>query len=231
MSNEDSFINEVNDEVREDQLFQTFRKYGWVAALVVVALVGGAAWSEFSKSRTENQAKALGDAVLDALETEEPVDAVAALETIDATGNAAAVTALLRAAELQRADAAADAADVLDSVSLDGDVDPIYRDLATFKALLLRADTLDASERRAGFHALSQPGNPYRLMSVEQIALLDVEADDLEAALRGFAAILEDAEATTGLRRRARGMIVALGADPDELVSDAFVEDTAATNE
>jgi hypothetical protein len=231
VSNEDSFINEVNDEVREDQLFQTFRKYGWVAALVVVALVGGAAWSEFSKSRTENQAKALGDAVLDALETEEPVDAVAALETIDATGNAAAVTALLRAAELQRADAAADAADVLDSVSLDGDVDPIYRDLATFKALLLRADTLDASERRAGFQALSQPGNPYRLMSVEQIALLDVEADDLEAALSGFAAILEDAEATTALRRRARGMIVALGADPGELVSDAFVEDTAATNE
>ena len=50
MSNTDSFIEEVTEEVRNDKLFALFRKYGWIAGLAVVVMVGGTAWSEWNKS-------------------------------------------------------------------------------------------------------------------------------------------------------------------------------------
>ena len=46
MSNSDSFIDEVTEEVRKDRLFQLFRRYGWIAGVVIVLIVGGAAWNE-----------------------------------------------------------------------------------------------------------------------------------------------------------------------------------------
>ena len=40
MSNPDSFIDEVTEEVRRDKLFALFRKWGWVGVLLVVVIVG-----------------------------------------------------------------------------------------------------------------------------------------------------------------------------------------------
>ena len=49
VSDTDSFIEEVSEEVRRDRLFKIFKKYAWVAVLVVVLLVGGAAFNEYNK--------------------------------------------------------------------------------------------------------------------------------------------------------------------------------------
>ena len=40
MSDTDSFIDEVTEEVKRDRLFATMRKYGWIAVLIVLLLVG-----------------------------------------------------------------------------------------------------------------------------------------------------------------------------------------------
>ena len=50
MSDTDSFIDEVTEEVRRDKLFGYFRRYGWIAALVILALVGTTAYNEWKKS-------------------------------------------------------------------------------------------------------------------------------------------------------------------------------------
>ncbi len=42
----DSFFNEVTDELRRDKLFGLFRRYGWIAILVILGIVGGAIWRE-----------------------------------------------------------------------------------------------------------------------------------------------------------------------------------------
>ena len=36
VSNPESFIQEVTEEVRRDRLYSYFRKYGWIPALIVV---------------------------------------------------------------------------------------------------------------------------------------------------------------------------------------------------
>ena len=50
MSNPESFIDEVNEELKRDRLFALMRKYAWIAVLAVVLIVGGAAWNEWRKA-------------------------------------------------------------------------------------------------------------------------------------------------------------------------------------
>ena len=64
MSESDSFIEEVTEEVRRDQLFGMMKRYGWIAVLVVLALVGGTAWREFSQARDTARAEALAGPIM-----------------------------------------------------------------------------------------------------------------------------------------------------------------------
>ena len=41
VSDTDSFIDEVSEEIRREKLFKTFRKYGWIGVALVVIVVGG----------------------------------------------------------------------------------------------------------------------------------------------------------------------------------------------
>ena len=65
----DSFIDEVTEDLRRDRLFNLFRRYGWIAILLVLALVAGTIWSEYSKGQKQQQAEVWGDAVIAAAET------------------------------------------------------------------------------------------------------------------------------------------------------------------
>ena len=40
MSDTDSFIDEVNEEVRRDRFYGLLRRYGWIAVVAVVGVVG-----------------------------------------------------------------------------------------------------------------------------------------------------------------------------------------------
>ena len=91
MSNPDSFIEEVTEEVRRDRLFNLFRKYGWIGAVVVVGIVGGAAWNEWSKSQAAARAQGFGDALVDALDHGTPEERRAALSAVPTDGQQAAI--------------------------------------------------------------------------------------------------------------------------------------------
>lgn len=214
MSETDSFIEEVSEEVRRDRLFQQFRRYGWIAALVVIVVVGGAAYNEYRKAQAANSAQALGDAMLAALDGETPADRVAALAEIEAGGAAGAVAALLAASELLAEGDQDGALERLNAVASDGEVPLLYRDLAALKALMI--DTGDLAARRAGLEALSAPGAAFALLAQEQIALIDLQEGDIDAARERLTRLAEDAAASQGLRDRAQGLIVALGEAPDE---------------
>ena len=82
MSDTDSFIDEVTEEVRRDRLFGYFRRYGWIAAVVILGLVGGTAYNGWSKSTAAQVAQARGDALLDALDMDDDTASIAALSEI-----------------------------------------------------------------------------------------------------------------------------------------------------
>jgi len=221
MSDTDSFIEEVTEEVRRDRLYGLLRRYGWIAVLVIVLIVGGAAFSEYRKARTQAQAEALGDAMLSALASNDSGDRAAALAAIDpATAPAAAVLRLMTAAEQARAGETATAIETLNAIALDGDAPQVYRQIAQFKSLILQGDNTPAADRRQAFEALASPGNPLRLLAREQMALIDIQEGDAEAAISRYQAILSDAEITSGLQQRALQVIVALGGEPELADSD-----------
>ena len=84
MSDTDSFIEEVSEEVRRDRLYGYLRKYGWIAALLVILIVGGAAYSEWRKAQAVAAAEEMGDRVLEALSSAQPETRALALEEIAA---------------------------------------------------------------------------------------------------------------------------------------------------
>lgn len=216
MSNSDSFINEVTEEVRRDRLFALFRRYGWIAALVVVLLVGGAAWSEYQKAQARAEAEALGDAMLSALERDDPQSRAALLETTQAaTPEADAIIKMMAAAEHVFAGDPEAAVEALDAISVNGDIPVIYRQIASFKALTIEGNPLPLDERRARLEGLAQPGSALRLLAEEQLALIDIGTGNRQAAIERYQSILIDAEVSSDLQQRALQVIVALGGTPE----------------
>jgi hypothetical protein len=207
VSNNESFIDEVTEEVRRDRLFGYLRRYGWIGILAVVLIVGGAAWFEWQRARATAAAEARGDAMLDALSSDDPISA---LRAIADAGEAEPVRLLLIAGEQEAAGDVAAARATLDAVAALPGVDPLLRDLARLKGLMLASD-LPAPERLAGLEALSLPGAPYRLVALEQIALVQLEQGDTAAARATLAAVLEDAGLSAGMAARAEALAQALG--------------------
>ncbi len=210
MSNNESFIDEVTEEVRREKLYGYLRRYGWIGVAAVILIVGGAAWYEWQRSQAEAAAQALGDAMLTAMESDDPV---AGLGTVTAAGDAEAVRLLLVAGQQEAAGDAAAARATLESLAGMAGVDPLYVDLARLKALMLATD-MDAAERLAGFEALSRPGAAYRMPALEQMALLQVSSGDTAAAKETLVAIIEDAAVSPGMRSRAEALLEALGGAP-----------------
>jgi len=218
MSDTDSFIDEVTEEVRRDRLFQQFRRYGWIAVVLIVAIVAGAAWNEIRKSQETAAAQALGDDLLAAMEAETAGARAGELTTLSAEtpGGRAVVDFALAGAQADSGQIGAAVA-TLESIATKGELPEIYRQIAGFKALLLQADDgqTPTAQLRLGFENLAKPGAPLRGLATEQLALLDIVDGDAEAAIARFQAILSDAEASSDLQQRAAQAIVALGGEPE----------------
>ncbi|WP_210092532.1 hypothetical protein [Ruegeria sp. HKCCSP346] len=220
MSDTDSFIDEVTEEVRRDRMYLLLRRWGWVGVAAVALIVGGAAFNEYRKSRDTAQAQDLGDSILAALSENDSDARAAGLRETEAQspGGNAVLNMLLSASQLE-AGSREEAVNSLNAVAVQGDLPEIYRAIASFKALLLQSETLPAADRRQQFEALAAPGAPLRLLAEEQLALIDVSEGNVDAALDRLQALRQDAEVGIDLQQRAAQLIVALGGEPEPLVA------------
>ncbi|HMS95464.1 MAG TPA: hypothetical protein PKA03_09635 [Tabrizicola sp.] len=215
MSNPDSFIEEVTEEVRRDRLFGLFRKYGWIGVLIVVGIVGGAAWNEWSKARAERQAQAFGDAVIDALDHGAPDERRAALGAIPTDNSQGALLELVLASD--RDGSREENLAALDKVASDTTLSPAYRDLAVLRRVLLAGADMALPDRRAALQSIAVAGRPYRTLAEEQLAYLLVEEGKSDDAIAAMILLVQDQAASGGLRARLEQMIKVLGGTlPDQ---------------
>lgn len=209
MANPDSFIDEVTEEVRRDRLFKFFRRWAWLAILIVVVLVGGAAYLEYRRSQSEAAAQDFGNAIITALDAADPSDRVAALEAIEAPGpQGDLLLAFLAAGEAASGENRAAAAARLRAAAEGADLPDRYRHLALLKAHLLDPQTPE--EARLVLGVLAEPGAPYAALAEEQLALLDIREGDLDAGLERLRGLETAAAATAALQQRAGQLILAI---------------------
>ena len=209
MSDTNSFIEEVTEEVRRDRLFSLYRRYGWIGAVLVIIIVAGAGLYEYRNAQTRAQTQAAGDALNTALQIETPQARAEALATID---NSVPLLARLHQADaLLEAEEREQAIAVLDAIATDPTVDQIYSDLAKIKVLLLRGKAVPPQERIDAYQALSAPGRAFRLVALEQEALARIDAGQKEESIAALLALLDEPNISDSMRRRVERAFIILG--------------------
>lgn len=209
MSNPDSFIDEVTEEVRRDRLFRLFRKYGWIGVVIILGLVGGTAWTEWTKSREAARAQAFGDAVIDALDLGAPDERREALAAVPSDAEQTALLNLILASDPAEDKAATLAA--LEKVASDATLSAAYRDLAVLRRVLVAGADLPVADRRTALQGIAAAGRPYRVLAEEQLGYLLIEDGKPDEAIAALTALLQDQEASASLRARLGQVVTALG--------------------
>jgi hypothetical protein len=218
MSHEaDSFIDEVSEEVRRDRLYRTMRRYGWIAVLVVVLIVGGATWNEIRKANARTSAEALGDEIMSAMEMPDTASRISALSEIESDGTAGkageVVTMLLAAEEIAQDNAAA-AVEALRPIAEDADLPALYTDLAALKIAMIGGDAVGPDLRTRLLERVARPGGPYRPLALEQQVIDLAAAGRTDEAIAAAEALMQEPILMQGLRLRVTQLMVTLGVQP-----------------
>ena len=208
MTDTNSFVDEVTDELRRDRMSRLLRRWGWIALAAVVLLVGAASWNEWRRAQAEARAEAFGTEVLAALQADAPLEGVAA----NGEGRAA-ILALLGAGAGE--DGLARRARLLGIID-DAALPQRLRDLAAIRAML-DGGTGDAARDAALLDALAVPGAPFRSLARELQAMRAISEGDLDGGAAILQALTEEADVGASTRRRASQALVAI----DRLPGDA----------
>lgn len=214
MSETDSFVDEVNEELRRERLFRSFRRYGPWVILALVAFVAWSAWTEWQRAERLAEAERAGEALRAALAAPTPAARLAALDTLPAAEASGPAARLARASALAALERREEAAAVLAAVADDPAAGPVWREAARLRRVALLGPALPQAERLALLEPMTAAGQPFRLLALEQRAIARIEAGDREGARADLAEILADAWVTPDLRRRATDLLTALGGAP-----------------
>ena len=214
MSNTDSFIDEVTEELRNDRMFKLLRRWAWVGVLLVIGIVGGVIWNETRNASEAAASQEFGDALIAGLEAEDAGETLSALSA--ETPERAVVAQHIAAAAALDGEETDRALSALEAAAGASEVPQIYRDLASLKLALALPKTGPVEDRRAAFEALTVPGGPFRLLALEQLALISIEEGDRDGAIAQLQSLAEEAGLTPGLQRRAAELIVALGGGDED---------------
>ena len=214
MSNNESFMQEVSEEVRKDRFYRILKKWGWVGIALIVALVGGASFNEWNKESKINSARNLGDRVLAAIESKDVID----LKEIEIKNVTQDIFIKNLMSAILFSDDKLDASKkALEEIGGIPGITKTYKDLNAFKLglLLLKSGNLTGEERFGVFEALVEPGSPFRSLAKEQQALIFIEQGKIELANKILVEITDDSETTDTLRRRVTQLRISLGSDPN----------------
>ncbi|MBT9369560.1 tetratricopeptide repeat protein [Rhizobium sp. CSW-27] len=213
----DSFIREVNEELRSEQISGVWRRFRYViiggAALIVL---GTAAYRGYEYWHTHN-ASIYGDQFLAALnlaKDNKPDEALAALEKLEKEGGGAyPVLARMRAATLlaQKGDVTGAVA-AFNEVARDNAVPEVMRDVARLRAAFLLIDTGTYDQISAEVEVMATPGNALRNSAREALGLAAYKAGDVAKAKQWFQEIANDATAPRNVANRAQIMLDTIAA-------------------
>ena len=210
MSETDSFIQEVTEEVRQDRMFRLWKKYGPYGVTAIVAVVAVSAGLNWMKHREIEQARETGGAFL-AADIASVEDQEVLIGSVD--GPAAVIARLRLAAATAEAGDAQAAAALYREVADEPGIDAAYGDLARLQAVRVGAAAMDPAQAADELGPLIAEGAPYRILALELRAIIWLNAGDAEAAHADLEAIIGDPQATRESSERAVALLLSSGGE------------------
>jgi len=200
-------FQEVDEEVRREQLQKLWQRYGHFAIagciLIVVAVGGwrGYDWWQAKKAAESGAAFEAAVALAESGKHQEAETAFAKLAA-DGTTSYRTLARLREAAELARTDKAA-AVKAYDEIAADKSAGQVIDELAALRAGFLLVDTAPYSEIRARLEPLSGADKTFRHSARELLALSAWKSGDMTAARQWTEMIISDPQSPEGTRSRA----------------------------
>jgi hypothetical protein len=208
---DDSFIREVNEELRQDQAKALWDRYGpafiGLAVAIVLATAAWVGWQYW----VETEANKSGDdfsAALQLANSGKTDEALAAFEQLEKDGYGAyPLLARMRAATALKAKGdVAGALKGFDAVADDSLVPEAIRDMARLRAALILVDSGSYDEVSKRVESLTADANMLRHSAREALGLAAWKAGKAKDALALFDQIAADEEAPRNLRQRSQLM-------------------------
>ena len=214
----DTFLKEVDENLRRDRMQDFFKSYGkWIAAAVVLFLgaVGGwIYWEEHRDQRSAEQSEQLHAVLTDIASGKRQTvpQRIAELEKSHSDVVRASATLTDAAFALEQNNRAAAIAKYRAMVSDESLAQP-FRDVATIRLTALEFDGIKPEEVIARLEPLAKAGTPWFGSAGEMTALALMKQNKNAEAGRLFAAIAADNQVPSSIRSRAVQVAGTLGVD------------------
>lgn len=211
----DQFIQEVEDELKQERHLALWRKYGIFAVAAVLVTVIGVASYQGWRNYQQGQHFKYGQSYAQALALlRQGNDARARAEfgklAAEAGSGYAELALLQRAALLAKGGDGAGAAALYRQLADDSGTVKLFRELAVILLALITADNADPRELTARLQPLTARDNPWRHSALEVTALLAQRQGDRARAKEIYQRLADDAKAPQGLRARAAEMLATM---------------------
>ena len=207
-------FNEVDEELRREQLKKLWDRYGILVialAVLFIAAVGGWRGYQWYEAKQAAEAGVAFDAAALLSEQGQHKEAELAFAKIAADGTASyrMLAKLREAASLAHQDAKAAVA-IYDAVAADRGLDQMQRDLAMMRAAFLLVDTATYDELRTRIEALTAESRPFRHSARNLLALAAWRAGNVADTRRWTDMVLADPQTPSSTRGQVE-MLIALG--------------------
>ncbi|MDP3908157.1 tetratricopeptide repeat protein [Novosphingobium sp.] len=224
---QDVFLREVDEALREQQMVDIAKRYGIIIGggitLLLVGLGGYLFW-DHSVKQSAGEVSERTTLVLDRLASG-PTSAGAALGDLAAlktegSAGARANAAMLHAAALVQTGKTDEAAREFAAIAANADAPQPLRDLAAIRELSIRFDAVPPSQVVDRLKPLAVPGNPWFGSAGELVGMAYLKQGKPELAGPLFAAIGKDKEVPQSLASRMRQLAGQLGYESGDAAAD-----------
>jgi len=203
-------FDEVDEEVRRDQLKKLWDKYSIfiiAGALLIIAGVGGWRGYQYFEAKKAAEAGAAFGKAVELSEANKHTEAEAAFNDLAARAPSGyrMLARLRAAAEVAGHDPKA-AAKLYDDIAADRSIGAEQQDLAKVRAAGLLVDSAAYSEMQQRLESSTGPEATFRHSARELLALSAWRANDTAAARKWLELIANDGETPPSLRSRAEAM-------------------------
>jgi hypothetical protein len=211
----DLLAQEIDDELRREQLLKLWDKYGihvLIAALAVIVGVAGWKYYQYAQEQAARLASVQYIVALGDLSSNRTFDGQKRLqELIPKAPPGYAALARLRLAGAESAQGSAiDALKAYEQIAKDPTVDPIFQDYARLQIVMLKFDAVPYPELRNQLSSLASDRSPWRHSARELMGLGAMKEGWPLEARNHFQRLLGDRDTPPGIAERARVMVAML---------------------